>query len=859
MKGFFDLKTKPKVTSRRLDCNSCGLFQYCKSPKMEATGKGELGILIIAEAPGENEDIRGEQLVGKAGQVLRQSLFSLGIDLDRDCRKINAINCRPTDKHGNNRTPTSHEINCCRPRVWKEIETFKPELIIALGNECCQSLYGHRWKNDFPGIMALRGWAIPDRDLKCWVCPTFHPSFVMRSEKQPTVKMCFDKDLENALIKLEHDFPKFEDDRNKVRVLHNFIDIDDWLRHILKTKPEIVAMDYETTGLKLHKKGHAIKTCSFAWIERYTNNEMCIAFSLSKEIMPILLRVLRSIDIKKSIQNMSFEESCSRVYLKEKIAGIEHDTMIATHVLDNRSKITGLKFQAFVRFGVVDYASSVEEYITSGDSKNGNAFNRIDEAPINDLLMYNGLDSLYELRLYYEQKKEMIKDKPGYGYALLHEGMKALIDVEENGMRLNTAYCETQLNHATRRINYMKKQIMEDSTVKKWKAREGVKFKLSSNNQLKYVLYKDLKLTPTKFTEKGNESTDKDVLDGFANKVPFVNKLLSIKKLKTARDTYLKGWLREVVDGVIHTMFSLSIARSWRSSSSKPNLQNVPIRDKIMQKLLRMALIPSPGNQLLEADFKGAEVCAAACYTKDPVLIKQCDDPAMDMHRDTAMDLFFLKKEEVSKEIRQVSKNGFVFPEFFGSYYVQTAKDVWDTMIKEKLTLKDSGVSLKEHLKLKGIKNYGEFEEHVRKVEDVFWNERFKVYSQWKQNIIGEYLRCGYFDTFTGFRFSGPLDRKQICNYPIQSASFHCLLWTLIEVNKIAKAEGWKTKIISQIHDSLLLDLYPPEKERVIETIQRITTEELPKQYPWIIVPMKIEMEITGINESWYYKKTLEV
>jgi DNA polymerase-1 len=685
-------------------------------------------------------------------------------------------------------------------------------------------------------------------------------------KKQPTVKMCFDMDLENALIKLEHDFPKFDDDKKKVKILTNHIDVNIWLDLILETEPEMLAMDYETTGLKLHKKGHAIKTCSFAWIERYTNNEICIAFKLSKEVIPKLLLVLKSRKIRKSIQNMSFEESCSRVFLKQKITSIEHDTMIATHVIDNRSKITGLKFQAFVRFGVVDYSSSVEEYITSGDSKNGNAFNRIDEAPINDLLMYNGLDSLYELRLYYLQKKIMKRDRPGYGYALLHEGMKALIDVEENGMRIDKEYCEKQLKHADRRIKYMKKQIMEDETVKKWKKREGAKFKLSSHDQLKYVLFKDLKLEPTVFTDKvdrktgkPNPKTDKEVLDSFSDQVPFIKKLLDIKKLTTARDTYLKGWLREEVDGIIHTMFSLSVARSWRSSSSKPNLQNVPIRDKEMQKMLRMAIIAMFGYQLLEADFKAVEVATAACVTQDPMLIKECKDPNADMHRDMAMELFLLTKDEVHKDIRHLSKNGFVFPSFYGDYYGQTAPRMWDTMIKNKLILPNNQVLLYDHLKEQGIKKYEDFEEHVKKVENNFWDKRFQVYNTWKYNAFDDYMRKGYLETVTGFKCSGPLEKKQICNYPIQGPAFHCLLWTLIQANKIMKEEKLKSKIILQIHDSTITNLFPPEKNRIIDMYTDIVDNRLRKQYPWIIVPMKIEMEITGINESWYHKKPLEV
>jgi DNA polymerase I len=363
-----------------------------------------------------------------------------------------------------------------------------------------------------------------------------------------------------------------------------------------------------------------------------------------------------------------------------------------------------------------------------------------------------------------------------------------------------------------------------------------------------------MKLTPAKLTEKHNPSVDKESLDTYVDKAPFIRDLVEVRDLKKSRDTYLKGWLREAVDGVLHPHFSLGNVSSYRSGCSRPNLQNIPVRDADVKKLLRTAIIPSPGHQLLEADLKAAEVCVSACYHKDPVMIEYIKDPTKDMHRDMAMQLFFLGADQVTKDARYTAKNGFVFPEFYGSYWKQVAPAIWETLQKLGVSLTD-GTPMFDHLKECGIKGYPDFERHVQEVEDNFWDRRFKVYSQWKLNTVEDYLRKGYLEFHTGFRISGPLDRKQIVNLPIQGSAFHCLLWSLTRLNQMAYQEGWKSKWVSQVHDSAICDLDPAEKEMVIARIKQVVTVYLPKHWKWIIVPMKIDIEIAPVNKPWFEKR----
>ena len=135
IKGFFSLedsefpKKKPKKSSssgtsrkkRVFGCEECGLFKNCKTPYMEPSGYGGRKILFLAEAPGAEEDKEGTQLIGEAGQLLREILEDLEFDLDVDGWKDNSVRCRPPK----NREPKIKELNCCRVKVFKTIEELK--------------------------------------------------------------------------------------------------------------------------------------------------------------------------------------------------------------------------------------------------------------------------------------------------------------------------------------------------------------------------------------------------------------------------------------------------------------------------------------------------------------------------------------------------------------------------------------------------------------------------------------------------------------------------------------------------------------------------------------------------------------
>lgn len=447
---------------------------------------------------------------------------------------------------------------------------------------------------------------------------------------------------------------------------------------------------------------------------------------------------------------------------------------------------------------------------------------------------------------------------------LLLNGILALSQIESNGIHIDVEY----LKNTGKVIAQKRKEILEkldnDDVVKHWKKKFGQNFNPNSPVQLSYILFDYMGLKPIKTTATGRAAMDVNILEELADNsdVPMLHDLMELRKLEKAEGTYLKGILRETSeDGFLHPFFYLHTAVTYRSSSSSINFQNVPTRNKMVKEMIRGAFLPRKGHKILELDFKGAEVSVACCYHKDPAMKEYLCDPTKDMHRDMAKQLYILDDNEWNKAIRQAAKNKFVFPEFYGSYYEQTGPDLWKYVILNKCRIgkNQDGPDVITHLKSHGIKTLEKFVKHVKKIEDHFWYERFPVYTQWKEDWLEAYAKKGYMDTFTGFRISGPLSRNDIINYPVQGSAFHCLLWTLTQMQAWMLRRNMKSKIVGQIHDSMVIDLDPDEEEVVLRKAQHLVQIRLPQHWDWIYIPLTIEAEITGVDESWLHKKEIDI
>jgi DNA polymerase-1 len=452
------------------------------------------------------------------------------------------------------------------------------------------------------------------------------------------------------------------------------------------------------------------------------------------------------------------------------------------------------------------------------------------------------------------------------GYELFQEGLIALAQVEANGIRVDVERLERTKERLAAKIRSLRLAMEEDKVWRVWRKRYGAKANLMSHSQLGYVLHTELGFEVTTETDSGRPSTDSEALAKIDH--PFVKSLAKLLKYEKALGTFLKGIERELVGDRIHPSYNLHLARSFRSSSDSPNFQNYPVRDEEISKVIRSLFIAKQGHRLVENDFKGIEVVLSAAYHKDPVFIDYISTPGKDMHRDMAAQLYMLEPAEVSKEARYGAKNKFVFPQFYGDYYVSCARALWEWMGEGKLKTPD-GVPLAEHLNGLGVCELGAcdpeqetvagtFEKHVQEVERDFWERRFKQYGRWRKKWYADYLERGYFDLLTGFRVSGVFDRKQVTNYPIQGSAFHCLLWTLIQVNRILQRNQMKSMVVGQIHDSLVADVKESELEKYLRIVNRVVSVGLPYHYPFLVVPPQIETAIAPAGGNWYQKEEVE-
>lgn len=847
--GFYSRSELEEVAKIKIDysklepfCLKCGLDKGCLNPKVDVKGTGKMKTLIIGNNNNIQDDEMCRQFSGKEGRFFKQKLEKFGLNLDRDFWTINAINCYVAEE------PTNSQIVNCKPMIDRAIHNLQPDYIWLMGKYATKSFFLNRLKDT--DITNWRGYIIPDRKHNAWILPLFHPHYIQSRSRDGNLARVYEDDLKRAcnFIKTSKSVKFKEKPQELITCLTNFEDICDILDQVLEDKPELFTFDYETNCLKPQRPGAKIATMSFACYD-----DQAFSFPISyrdywtpsqySQIITRIKAIHQEPAIAKTAQNLKFEDNWTETIFGYSINNWAYDTMIASHVLDCRRKITNLTFQLYKNFGIEPYDEFISKYLKSED---GAEFNTVDKAPLEELLLYGGVDALGTYWLKSAQKSQFEKT-PSFNkaYDLLHNGVIEFSQIQMNGICVDEKYYYSEFLKRGDLLKDKVTRLLESEEANEYRKKYGKTLDLASNVEIKKLFNHILEYPEL-------ESVDKNALNKI--KTPFVRGLLDLRKQDKIRNTYLAEFVREVCNGKLYPFIDLHIPISYRGSSSKPNFQNVPVRDEEAKKACRSGIKPSPGNQILESDYSGIEVSIAACYTKDPSLIAHVTNPNADMHRDSAGDIWMLSKDEITKDIRFYGKNGWVFPEFYGSYYENCAKNLWETVIDDLRLKTTSGMSIRQHMRENSIRNIDDFIEHCKDVEDIFWNQRFKVYKKWKDDIQITFQKQGYIESYFGFRYTGYMTYNQVTNYPIQGSAFHCLLWSLIRLNQIARKEGWRSKIIGQIHDSVLVDLYPPERDHIIQTIERVGMKELREEHPWIVVPLKIEHELTPIDASWYEK-----
>ena len=391
---------------------------------------------------------------------------------------------------------------------------------------------------------------------------------------------------------------------------------------------------------------------------------------------------------------------------------------------------------------------------------------------------------------------------------------KVLSDMEKQGIVVNKDILRKQGIQINKRIKEITKKIYELA---------GEEFNIASVVQLGNILFEKLAIAKGKKNKKGYK-TDVDTLEKLIDVHPIIPLILEYRNLTKLSSTYIEGLIDTIhEDGKIHTIFKQTIARTGRLSSVEPNLQNIPVRDEL-GKQIRLAFIPE-NDIFLSCDYSQIELRILAHMTNCKAMIETFKLNG-DIHAKVAADINGVSLNEVTKEIRSKAK-----AVIFGIVY--------------------------------GISGYGLGENlHISKKEaDYFINKYYDLYPEVKKymdDTIISTRESGFVTTLFNRKrvideihnnnyMIRQMGERMAINTPIQGTAADIIKLAMIKVSENIKSAGLKSKMILQIHDELIFDVYKDELND-LEKIVKNTMENVIK----LSVPLLVSSD-TGSN--WYETK----
>ena len=359
-----------------------------------------------------------------------------------------------------------------------------------------------------------------------------------------------------------------------------------------------------------------------------------------------------------------------------------------------------------------------------------------------------------------------------------------LSKMENNGVALNAETLKEFSIELEAEIDKLEKSVIEKA---------GEEFNVSSPKQLGIVLFENMKIDEkAKKTKTGQYSTSEETLQKLAGKHPIIDDVLEYRQLKKLKSTYVDA-LPELVNkatGKIHTTYSQAVAATGRLSSVNPNLQNIPVKTEKGRKV-RAAFVPSKGNELYAADYSQVELRLMAEMSQDQNMVEAFQE-GHDIHSATAAKVFDVPMEEVDREMRGKAKMV-----NFGIIYGISA----------------FGLSQRLNIKRKEAKEL---------IDGYFTN--YPGIKQFMEDSVDGAKEKGYVQTILKRkRFLKDINSKNAVvrgyaernaiNAPIQGSAADIIKVAMINIHKEMEDQGLQSKMILQVHDELVFDVVPSEKE----------------------------------------------
>lgn len=391
-----------------------------------------------------------------------------------------------------------------------------------------------------------------------------------------------------------------------------------------------------------------------------------------------------------------------------------------------------------------------------------------------------------------------------------------LIDMEREGVRIDVEALRRYSQQLTEERNQIEQQIYTLA---------GHPFNISSPKQLGEVLYDELKVTdkPPR-TATRQYSTAEDVLAKLSAAHPIIPLILEFRSVTKLVGTYLDSFPKLInpATGRLHTVYNQTVTATGRLSSSNPNLQNIPIRTERGREIRRAFVARDSDHLLLAADYSQIELRIIAALAKDCHMLEAFNS-GHDIHAATAAKIYHLPIDEVSKDQRRNAKSV-----NFGIVYGISAFGLSEQL----------GIARKEAAAL--------IEEYFTQYPDI---RRFIDQS------IATARECGYASTLLGRRRYLPdigsrnaaarsFAERNAVNMPIQGTSADMIKLAMVRIHKALREQNLRTRMILQVHDELVFDLYRPEEAQVRELVVREMKQALP------LPGLDIEVGV-DVGENW--------
>ena len=390
--------------------------------------------------------------------------------------------------------------------------------------------------------------------------------------------------------------------------------------------------------------------------------------------------------------------------------------------------------------------------------------------------------------------------------------VKILGKMEMNGFKVNIDF----LKEMSQKMNFRLKELKE--TIYNL---AGTEFNINSPKQLSVILFEKLKLPIIKKTKTGY-STNAGALNILAPHHKIVSFILEYRELDKLKNTYIDKLPLLVNNQTkrIHTSFHQTVTSTGRLSSSEPNLQNIPIRTE-MGKEIRRAFIAEEGFILLSADYSQVELRILAHLSGDESLINAFKNDE-DIHIHTAAEIFGLDQDIISQQMRRMAK---VIN--FGIIYGMSSYGLAQNL----------GLEREEAEKY--IYNYFFRYQGVKR-----YIEREKEEARNKGYIITLLKRRRYLEGINSKdKNIREFNERIAINTPIQGSAADLIKIAMIKISESFKRERFKSKLLLQIHDELIFEVYKPELEKVKSVIKDIMEHSLE-----LSVPLKVNL---NVGDNW--------